>query len=299
MREISAVVACAGAGPIARLLALGIMFASAVLHAHAGSDPRLETAYREVVGIASVGGAVLRTRVLRPQGQGPFPVAIISHGSPADPTQRPVMAIPTFAALSNWLLQRGYVAALPLRRGYGETGGAWAENYGSCRNPNFHRAGLISAEDIKAAIDFFRARADVERERVLLVGYSAGGWGSLATASQNPAGVFAVLNFAGGRGGGQPRIGNCAPERLVEAARRYGATARIPSLWLYAANDSFFGPELSRRMFDAFVGAGGQAEYVGLPAFGSDGHRLLGAPEGGPLWQPPVEKFLASFKSPL
>jgi hypothetical protein len=91
-----------------------------VLPAQAAPEPQLEAAYREVVGIASVGGAVLRTRVLRPQGQGPFPVAIISHGSPADPAQRPVM-VPTFAALSNWLLQRGYVAALPLRRGYGET----------------------------------------------------------------------------------------------------------------------------------------------------------------------------------
>ncbi len=159
------------------------MLASPVLQAQAAPEPQLEAAYREVVGIASVGGAVLRTRVLRPQGQGPFPVAIISHGSPADPAQRPVMAVPTFAALSNWLLQRGYVAALPLRRGYGETGGTWAENYGSCRDPNFHRAGLTSAEDIKAAIAFFRARAEVARERVLLIGYSAGGWGSLATAS--------------------------------------------------------------------------------------------------------------------
>ncbi len=49
-------------------------------------------------------------------------------------------------------------------------------------------------------------------------------------------------------------------------------------------------------MFDAFVTAGGPAEYVGLPAFGSDGHRMLGAPEAGRLWQPPVERFLATFK---
>ena len=35
---------------------------------------------------------------------------------------------------------------------------------------------------------------------------AAGGWGSLAADSQNPPGVFAVLNFAGGRGG-NPLLG--------------------------------------------------------------------------------------------
>ena len=256
----------------------------------------VESTHREIVGIASTDGATLRTRVLRPPGPGPFPLAVISHGSPANPAQRPTMEIPTFAPASSWLLQRGYMVALPLRRGYGETGGQWLESYGSCGNPDYYRAGLTTAEDIGAVIGFFRARAEVERDRVLLIGYSAGGWGSLALASQNPGGVLAVLNFAGGRGGGHPQIGNCTPQRLVAAAGRYGATSRIPSLWLYAANDSFFGPELSRKMFDAFVRAGGRAQYVALPAFGSDGHRLFGAVEGRVLWQPSVEKFLATVR---
>lgn len=206
------------------------------------------------------------------------------------------MEVPTFATASSWLLQRGYMVALPLRRGYGETGGAWVENYGTCSNPDYYRAGLTSAEDIQAAVAFFRGRSEVQRDRILLIGISAGGWGSIAAASRNPPGVFAVVNVAGGRGGGQPKVGNCTPWRLIEAAARYGATARVPSLWLYAENDSFFGPELSRKMFDAYVGAGAKAGYVALPAFDSDGHRVFAAAAGRALWQPPVEKFLASFK---
>jgi hypothetical protein len=107
--------------------------------------------------------------------------------------------------------------------------------------------------------------------------------------------VLAVLNFAGGRGG-NPVAGNCAPERLIAAAGRYGATARIPSAWLYAANDRFFDTALSRKMFDAYVGAGGRAEYVALAEFGSDGHRVFPAADGRALWQPPVEKFLAAVR---
>ena len=204
------------------------------------------------------------------------------------------MEIPTFAPASSWLLQRGYMVVLPLRRGYGETGGQWLESYGSCGNPDYYRAGLTTAEDIRAVIGFFRARTEVERDRVLLVGYSAGGWGSLALASQNPGGVLAVLNFAGGRGGGIPRSATArrsawSPRPAVMAQpRAFRASGSM------RRTNSFFGPELSRKMFDAFVRAGGRAEYVALPAFGSDGHRLFGAADGRALWQPPVEKFLAT-----
>jgi dienelactone hydrolase len=276
-------------------LAVVLLLALAALRAPAAPAVAVDTT-GEIVGIATAGGATLKTRVVRPQGQGPFPLAVISHGSPASAAGRPSMEVPTFAPASEWLLRRGYMVALPLRRGYGETGGAWAENYGSCASPDYHRAGLTSADDIEAAIAFFRVRLEVDRERVLLIGWSAGGWGSIALASRNPRGVVAVLNFAGGRGGGQPKVGNCAPERLVAAAARYGATARVPSLWLYAANDAFFAPELSREMFDAFVGAGGRADYVALPAFGRDGHRVFGSADGRALWQPPVEKFLATIE---
>ena len=278
------------------MLAVFLLLPTIFLPAAAGPAATVETAAQEVVGVPAKSGATLRVRVLRPPGPGPFPLAVVSHGSPADPSLRPTMEVPTFPSISNWLLQRGYMVVLPLRRGYGQTGGVWSESYGPCRNPDYYRAGLTSAADIGATIGFFRNRPEVARDRVLLIGWSAGGWGSIATASENPPGVFAVINFAGGRGGGHPQAGNCTPERLVDAARRYGAATRIPTLWLYAANNSFFGRDLSRRMYDAFVRAGGRAQYVALPAFGSDGHGVFGAPHGRALWQPPAETFLATLK---
>jgi dienelactone hydrolase len=279
----------------AALISALLLVAPLSLPALAAPPSSVETAAQEIAEIATATGATLHVRTFRPAGKGSVPLAIVNHGSPVNASQRQAMEIPVFPPVSNWLLARGYAVALPLRRGYGQTGGPWFENYGSCTNPDYYRAGLASADDIAAVMGFFRARSDIERDHTLLIGWSAGGWGSIAAISRSPIGVRAVLNFAGGRGG-NPAAGNCAPERLVAAAGRYGATARIPSAWLYAANDRFFDAALSRKMFDAYVGAGGRAEYVALAAFGGDGHRVFTSADGRDLWQPPVEKFLAAVR---
>ena len=82
----------------------------------------------------------------------------------------------------------------------------------------------------------------------------------------------------------------------MTAAGRYGATARVPTLWLYTANDSFFEPRLARRMFEAYAAAGGRGVYQPLGAFGGDGHALAGSDGGIAVWQDAVLAFLASLR---
>jgi len=122
----------------------------------------------------------------------------------------------------------------------------------------------------------------------------------VALSSKNPPGVPGMVNFAGGRGGHQKLpgggIGNCTPEALVQAAARYGATARVPLLWIYAENDSFFEPALAKRMAAAYDASGGKATFRPVGAFGRDGHSLAGSDSGAPIWQPLVQSFLAGLK---
>jgi len=77
----------------------------------------------QIVKLPGPGGSTLVARVIRPPGEARQPLVVINHGSPADGTQRAKMEPPRFSALSSWFLARGYVVALPLRRGYGESGG--------------------------------------------------------------------------------------------------------------------------------------------------------------------------------
>ncbi|OYZ93508.1 MAG: hypothetical protein B7Y08_16545 [Rhodospirillales bacterium 24-66-33] len=255
---------------------------------------------QQVVRLPGPGGSTLVATVMRPPGEARSPLVVINHGSPADGSQRAKMERPRYTALSSFFLSRGYVVALPLRRGYGETGGSWAEGFGSCEVPDYFNAGLQGAADIQATIDFMRAQPYVAPDRTIVVGQSAGGWATIALSSRNPPGVAGIINFAGGRGGHQKLagggIGNCAPRSLVEAAAKYGTTARVPMLWIYTENDSFFEPSLAKRMAEAYGGAGGKATYRPVGAFGRDGHSLAGSSKGNSVWGPLIESFLAGLR---
>jgi dienelactone hydrolase len=242
--------------------------------------------------IPGPGGVLMDATVFRPPGNARAPLMVMNHGSPAASAERPGMKRPQYMAVSSFFVSRGYVVVLPLRRGYGATGGHWAEEYGRCNNPDYFDAGLQTAADIRAAIDYMRGQSFVAPDHTIVVGQSAGGWGTLALSSLNPPGVPAMIDFAGGRGGHQPGVGNCEPTALVKAAGKYGATARVPLLWINSANDTFFEPKLVNRMVEAYTKAGGQAVHRPVAAFGTEGHNLASRDSGAPIWRPLVEEFL-------
>lgn len=239
----------------------------------------------------------MRTLVFRPPGRGPFPLAIINHGTSQSRWAREKAEQPAFPAATQWFVQRGYAVALPQRPGHGATGGPYLEAIapgGRCDRPDYLGSGLATADSIQAAIEFFVGQPFVRKTGIVVVGHSAGGWGALALAGRNPPGVAAAINFSGGRGG---RVNNrpdhnCAPERLIEAARSFAAGARVPVLSIYARNDSFFGPELARKISEAFRDGGGRIELHLLPPLDPDGHMLLALPQSVPVWGPLVETFL-------
>lgn len=238
--------------------------------------------------------ALLYMRVCRPPGDGPHKLAVINHGSPPVADRRPSMEPSSCdGEAARWFLERGFALAFPMRRGYGRTGGRWMENYGSCAEPDFHRAGLTSANDVQAALAYARALPFVRRDATIVVGQSAGGWATVALSSRNPD-VAALINFAGGRGGRQNNRphNNCDPSKLAEAAGKFGETARIPMLWVYTPNDTYLAPEITRPMHAAYSRAGGIARFAFMPAYGDDGHNLFFGRGGSAIWGPVVEAYL-------
>jgi dienelactone hydrolase len=232
--------------------------------------------------------------VVRPRGDGPYGVVVLNHG--VGPTwesrRRESAALLMSSAVA--FAQRGYAVVMPLRRGFGETAGEFAENPGSCSHPDFLRGERAAAQDVLAAYAFAQRLPYADASRMMLAGQSAGGVVSLFAAAQSPRGLQAVLAFAAGRGAdpyGTPGV-PCAPAAVAAVFEQAGKAIKVPVLLAYSQNDLFFGPATARSWFSRFEAGGGSAEFLLQPAFHANGHFLFSDPTGVELWLPQVEQFL-------
>lgn len=229
-----------------------------------------------------------------PDGAGPFPLIVLSHGSPPNPLDRPKVGRYRELPQIRTFVERGFAVIVPIRRGYGATGGTDEEDAGSCLHPDYAAAGKQAAQDVLAAIAYAQTLPQVDRNHVVLVGQSAGGFASLAAASHAPKGLVAVVNFSGGRGGNPSKHPGmpCDAQQMASTIKQFASTTQVPVLWHYVQNDMFFAPEVVATWFAAFQAAGGQGQLVVEPPFGKNGHGMFGNPAAIPIWLPHVEQFL-------
>jgi dienelactone hydrolase len=232
-----------------------------------------------------------------PDGEGPFPLIVLNHGSPVSGEARANMGRWRRLPQVREFVERGFAVVIPMRRGYGQSGGEWAESYGGCSDPDYYAAGKEAARDILATVARMIERPYVKRDQIIFVGQSAGGIAAIAAASEKPPGLLAVVNFSGGRGGtpktrpGEP----CSPVAMAEAIARFAKTITVPVLWHYVENDKYFSPEHVRGWFAAFEHAGGTGRLVMQPRFGNDGHSLFASIRGIPIWTREFDRFLAEI----
>ena len=235
--------------------------------------------------------------LFRPPGAGPFPLAVIAHASTQNVLRRAQMPQPEYAALSAWLVARGFAVLVPERPGHGATGGKYLEDQGGCDEADYSRAGHATADSITAALNFLREQPFIRQDGAVVVGHSAGAWGALALAGNNPKGVATIIAFAPGRGGRANDFPNqvCAPRTLMSAAAEFGHGARMPVVWLVSANDTYFSPELSRQLADAFRAGGDKVEFRVLAAYGGEGHWLAETEGGIKIAAPELERAIKAM----
>ena len=240
------------------------------------------------------------TTVFRPAGDGPFPMVLMNHGTTRSPTERLFFPLLEFNAAAEWFADRKNVVVAPERPGHGDTGGPYYEEVvppgetqpsRGCGTPLFRDAGLAVAESDALAVGYMTSQPFVDSQNIIVIGQSGGGWGSIAYVSQQPAGVRAMINFAGGR---TCRENPRAPERLFEVASEFCRTIRVPMLWIYTENDKFFPPEVSKPLYEACRAAGADVEYHLLPPFEDNGHFFVDVPKAIQIWAPIVTKFLTA-----
>lgn len=220
------------------------------------------------------------------------PFLILNHGRSGDPQERKNFGRSVFREQTRYFVERGFVVFLPTRIGYGVTGGPDLENSGPCTNKDYRSSISAAVAQVSAAIRYAKAQAEVDGSRGVVLGHSVGGFTTIATAAENIQGVRVAINFAGGSGGDpkQRPWNPCQPERVAATYGTYGAKTKIPTLWLYATNDAYWGPDHPKKWVSAFTERGGKADFISLPAYGSDGHASFRGNRDA--WQPAVEAFL-------
>jgi len=283
-----------------------LMLSNPVMAGPAPERPNLPHVHEEMWAIPSSPVPIL-AYLIRPLGDGPFPLVVMNHGVSLDSKERSFFPAIEFRDAALWFARQGYVVVAPVRPGYGATGieiperglfGLFFSGVGKCSDSEFREAGLAVASIDRWVIEYMSTQSFIKRSDIIVVGQSGGGWGSIAFASQNPDSVRAIIGFAAGRGGhlNGKSNNNCQPDRLVDAVAEFGRTARIPMLWIYSHNDSYFGPALSQRMAAAFRAAGGNLEYHLLSDFGADGHFMIDSSDAVQIWAPIVSEFLAKHR---
>ena len=230
----------------------------------------------------------LETTIYKPDGDGPFPIAVVNHGKAPGDSRFQGRYRPAIAA--RYFLERGYAVVVPMRQGFSKSEGSYIG--GGC---NVESNGRVQAEDVKAVLDYVVTQSWADKTRIAVLGQSHGGWTTLAFGAVDYPGVRALVNFAGGL---RQEACSAWESGLAKGAAEYAKQTRLPSLWFYGDNDSFFNTSTYTAMFEKYRAAGGQARLVAFGTFGSDSHSMFGSRAGIPIWQPEVTKFLAETGLP-
>lgn len=286
MRRASGLVARAATAALA-----GLLLVAALPQAQAQEAQPLDTTLREQVLFVPAGGLTeptLEVTLFMPPGEGPFPVAVINHGRASgnaklQPRYRPLVPV-------RELLRRGWLVAVPMRQGFSQSGGF--EVSGGC---NVASNGLQQARSVRRTLDWLATLPQADVSRNIVLGQSHGGLTTMAYGTDPHPGTRLLVNFAGGL-----RNSQCTAweQDVIAAFGDYGARTRLPSLWFYGDNDSYFPPFVWQGAHARYTAAGGRAELVAFGNFGSDAHAMFGSRAGLPIWLPRLEAALGAAGLP-
>lgn len=242
----------------------------------------------------------LEVVIFRPSGPGPFPLAVINHGSTGR-GDKPAQFTETvfFTELADFLNDRGWIVAFPQRRGRGKSDGLYDEGLADNRIRGYtgdiyttSRGADRALSDIDAAITALRKRQDVASAPVLIGGNSRGGVLSIAYAGLHPEQVAGVINFVGGWLSESYSTASTVNRLLFIRGASYGR----PTIWLYGQHDTNYSIAHCRDNFAAFEKAGGLGKFVEFDMPVGQGHFVIGRPS---LWSGPIDSYLRSLAATL
>lgn len=236
----------------------------------------------------------LETVLFKPTTEGPFPLAVVNHGSTGSGSD-PAVFTNTWTQewFAEYLNNRGWMVAFPQRRGRGKSGGLYDEGFSKDRSKGYTcetKRSLAGADraldDLNAAIKALQLRNDVQNTPILLAGVSRGGILSTTYAGEQPKDIKSVINFVGGWISDDCR--NAA--EINQTLFKRGAAFPGPTKWIYGKDDIFYSSQHSRENFQTFLNSGGNGTFQEVKVQGkNNGHWAMYIPN---LWKKSLTKYL-------
>ncbi|HEY1268636.1 MAG TPA: alpha/beta fold hydrolase [Candidatus Binatia bacterium] len=205
------------------------------------------------------GSFALKGFLYKPEGPGPFPAILYSHGSERRPGAKP--------EIGNFFAAKGYAVFVPHRRGHGRSP---ADRQVDALYDQGARGVValheLHLEDTLAALAYLRSQPYVDSRRVAAAGCSYGGIQTLLAAEKG-SGIAAAVAFA-------PGAETWSRSTALQARlRRAVKGATVPILFIQAENDWDLTPTL---VLDRDMEAAGKPhKRVIFPPYGQtheDGH---------------------------
>jgi dienelactone hydrolase len=220
------------------------------------------------------------------------PYLLFSHGRAGTDQERGKFGRSSEKRNSEYFVSKGFTVILPTRIGYGVSGGPDADYSGACGNKNYLEARKVAIDQSKQVLNHVFDFSYIDRTKGIVVGQSVGGFTTIGLSAENISGLKGAINFAGGDGGDPIKSAEkpCGDYLIKDTFAKYGASNKVPTLWLYSVNDKFWGEQLPKDWFAAFQKAGGKGQFVSLPAYKEDGHSIFRGDLNA--WKNDFEKFI-------
>ncbi len=107
---------------------------------------------------------VLGATITIPEGNGPFPAAVMITGSGAQDRNEEILGHQLFAVIADDLTRKGFIVLRVDDRGVGKSTGKFNE----ATSEDF-------ANDVSSSVDYLLSRPEVDKKKVGLIGHSEGG----------------------------------------------------------------------------------------------------------------------------
>lgn len=219
----------------------------------------------------------LQTTVFKPSGEGPFPLVIFNHGHSEGSKKFGHLQQRERAILfTREMLKKGYVVAIPMRKGYAGSGGGKTRDF------------TQQFEDVVTVTRYMQKESYVDNTTIVIAGHSVGGYVSMVMSSKRNLipNIKAVINFSGGL----PVTYN---KQFEDELQNLSNSTNAPALWIYGDNDYLTTPEKLNKIEAAYKIKNPIFKVIRTGEFkSSDAHFLMYNPDGLAKWKTELDKFL-------